>query len=914
VVGREAEVDVLTRFLEEEPASVTALVLVGEAGIGKTTVWKAGLELARERGFGVLACAPTELETKLAYSAVGDLFEDSFDVMARSLPEPGRRALERALLRISDDDVRPDQRAVSVAVLAALRELTTDCPILLGIDDVQWLDGSSARVLHFALRRLESGTLRVLATTRARSSPRTVLSPDAEVLEVGPLESDAVDRLLEAHLNRRLLRSAVDRIHHVSGGNPLYALELVRAAKAQGTATLVEPRIPDSLRELVSVRLALLSPRVREALCVVAALSRPTASVVEAALDGAGGALEAAVDAGVIEADRGRLRFGHPLIRSVVYSDTPPLRRRMLHRRLARVVGEVEEQARHLALATSLPNRAVAATLDRAAASARDRGAPDAAGEFCEQALRLTFAEDTDAIVRRATAAAEHLFAVGEVDRAGELLVELGRSLPAGPLRAMTFRRLAQVRAFQSGFREAVALLQRALAEAGEDISLRAAIECELGQASHQYGALHQAHPHAQRAVQLAKGTGDAALLADARMNLASLRFHMGVADPAELADAFDWRGAEGERPGTALLHRVVYSVTWRKYSDDFDTARRELEAVAVQLRERYEEGMLAPVLFQAGALETWAGNLERAEGLAAEAWDAVDRSGQVGMRARLLYLDAMLASLRGRVDDARRAAQDGLAMASERDDRLQTIRHLATLGSLELSLGNAVAASEHLTRAREIASTSGYGEPGMFRFAADGIEALISIGELDEAEAQLAELEEQGRRLDRAWALATATRCRGLLLLAAGDHDAAVDTLEAALAAHDRLPQPIERLRTLLALGVALRLSRRKRLARQTLEGALAGFERIGAPLWAKKVRDEIARIGGRKSTATNELTAAEERVAALVAAGMSNKEIAAELFVTVRTVEGHLSHIYAKLGVRSRTQLAQRLVLPGG
>ena len=904
IVGREAELAAIQGFVEAPERAARALVLAGEAGIGKTTLWQAGLELARERGLRVVTCSPAEVETKLAYSALVDLLDDAFDLVAPTLPTPRRHALERALLRGGDQSVRPDQRAVSLGVLAVLRELANEGALVVGIDDVRWLDDSSARVLRFALRRLEAETLRLLLTSRDGGPPQ--LAPNATVLPIGPLDVHAVHRLLETRLGRPVLRSGAFRIHRISGGNPFLALELERAAARRDEAA--PAAIPETLRELVGGRLGRLPAQVRAALLVVAALDKPTPALVAAALEeGASEELEAAVEAGILTVDRGRLRFVHPLVGSIVYGDASPLRRRTLHRRLARLAGDIEERARHLALATSLPHAEVAATLDLAAESASERGAPDAAADFCEQALRLTPAEEMHAVLRRTLAASEFRFAVGETERARALLADLAEGLAPGPPRAEVLRRLARVRALEEGWPEALALLGQALEEAGVDVPLRAAIECDLGHVRLQYGELRGAHPHARRAVELAAETEDHALLADARLNLAALEFQLGVADPEELARIFAPTSAEADGPAPGVVHRALYAVIWRKYSDDFEAARTQLDAVAAALRERYEDGLLGPVLFQASELEAWAGNLEQAERLSEEARNAVDRSGQAVMRARLLYLHALLAALRGRADDARTAAQSGLALAAEADDRRLCVRHHATLGFLALSVGDALGARAQLDRAAEIAAESGYGEPGMFRYAADRIEVLIALGELERAEAALAELEEQGRRLDRAWALATAARCRGLLVLARGDHDGAVAVLEDALGAHDRLPQPVERARTLLALGTALRLARRKRLARETLEEALATFERVGTPLWAEKARAELARIGGRKA-AGDGLTATEQKIAALVAAGRSNKEVAAELFVAPRTVEGHLSHIYEKLGITSRAQLAGR------
>jgi DNA-binding CsgD family transcriptional regulator len=198
-------------------------------------------------------------------------------------------------------------------------------------------------------------------------------------------------------------------------------------------------------------------------------------------------------------------------------------------------------------------------------------------------------------------------------------------------------------------------------------------------------------------------------------------------------------------------------------------------------------------------------------------------------------------------------------------------------------------------------------GEPGSVRFVPDEIEALIALGRLDEADTLLGWLEKRGRVLDRASALAAAGRCRGLLLTARRDEAAALAAFERALAEHDRVSMPFDRARTLLALGAALRRAKRKRDARETLGQALATFERLGARIWADRALVELGRIGGR-APAEGALTPSEQRIAALVAEGRTNREVAAALFLSDRTVESHLTHVYRKLGVRSRAELARR------
>jgi DNA-binding CsgD family transcriptional regulator len=204
-----------------------------------------------------------------------------------------------------------------------------------------------------------------------------------------------------------------------------------------------------------------------------------------------------------------------------------------------------------------------------------------------------------------------------------------------------------------------------------------------------------------------------------------------------------------------------------------------------------------------------------------------------------------------------------------------------------------------------------GYGEPSVNRVLPNAIEALIQLGELDEARPLVAKLEERGRSLDSPWSLSTGARCRGLLLAAEGDVEGAIDAFERALAEHERMPGPFERGRTLLALGAAERRLRRQRAARGSLAAALEIFEQVGTPLWSAKVRAELGRIGGRGPRDNGELSETEQRIAELVVGGMSNKEVAATLFVTVRTVEANLTRIYAKLGIRRRTELG-RFVTP--
>jgi DNA-binding CsgD family transcriptional regulator len=256
------------------------------------------------------------------------------------------------------------------------------------------------------------------------------------------------------------------------------------------------------------------------------------------------------------------------------------------------------------------------------------------------------------------------------------------------------------------------------------------------------------------------------------------------------------------------------------------------------------------------------------------------------------------IGSARTDATNALRPAQGGVWLPGE-------LRALSVLGFIELSAGNAAAANEHLARAWQLHQRWGIGEPSMFLFVADYAEALIDLGLHADAGEIVDWLEGRGQALDRPWARAVAARYRGLLAASDGDFQGAFASLDLALKEHERLPMPFELGRTMLVLGTIRRRAKQKRPAREALEEALAIFERLGAPLWAERARAELARIGGRRSVA-GKLTGAEARVAKLAAAGRTNREIADALFMSVRTVEAHLSHAYAKLGVRSRTELA--------
>lgn len=323
------------------------------------------------------------------------------------------------------------------------------------------------------------------------------------------------------------------------------------------------------------------------------------------------------------------------------------------------------------------------------------------------------------------------------------------------------------------------------------------------------------------------------------------------------------------------------------------------------------DESSLPYILVILAQVRIALGELDLAARLADEGRDIAEQVAQRTMVAYLLAARALADAFAGRENEARAGAEEALELALKTSGR--PAEHLATsaIGFLELSLGNPAAAVSALRPLVAFTRAQAMNEPGATRYVTDLIEGLIETGEVDEARDLLDWFEGNALRLERHSALATSARCRGLLLAASGDVDGALTAFERALDEHRHVLLPLEQARTLLVLGATLRRVKRKREARETLEQARTELATLGAAVYAEAAARELERISGR-APARGELTPSERRVAELVASGKTNREVAAALFVSDRTVEGHLSHIYGKLGIRSRTELARALAAP--
>jgi DNA-binding CsgD family transcriptional regulator len=889
VVGRERELQFVGAFFDGSVESPAGLVLEGEPGIGKSTLWLAAVTMARERGLVVLVASPAQAEHGLAHVGLGDLFDGVLDDVIGELSPPRRRALEVALLRDDAAGDGTDDRALAVAVHDVLNLLSKRKPVVVGIDDVQWLDPSSASALAFALRRL-GGAVRLVIARRLEPS-ELEQSVDVERLRVGPLSVGALHRLLHDRLGRPFARQTLLRIHERSGGNPFFALELARVL-GEDVDPLEPLPVPETLEELLRARLAGLPATTRDALALASALGAPSESLLERA-GVAPHALDPAVEAHVVERESGAIRFTHPLLSSVLYNDLGA-ERKVVHERVAAIVSDPAVRARHLALAAEKPDAAIAAALDEASAIAATRGASASAAELAEAALRLTPSREVGERHRRALAAARAHRASGEWTRARAIAIDLLEQSRLGALRADALLFLAEL----EGLGRAVALLEEALHEATSRPALQAAIQCRLAWAARFAKGFDAALEHARASLQLADAADDDALRLDALEMMTFLGSAVGDPQVTTYAErAHEIAVATGD---VRLIRRAQLSLVEALGNNDLDGARQLLEREYEESNQRNDLSA-AQALHGLAWLELWAGRWELAADYAERSYDLMT---QYGLEVPWVHLPvAVVAAHRGRLELAREHSERSLKLGEEQFGQ-HTPVHVGTLGFVAMQSGDPQTALRWFAEAEGVTTRLGWHEAGRRWWVADHVEVLLALDRVEDA-VRVLESWEAERRAGDDRTLASTTRCRGLVAAARGDVTEAAAILEEAVGRHEQAADSFGRARALFALGAVRRRERQKRAAREAIAAALEGFEQLGAATWAEKARAELGRIGGR--TREQGLTAAERRVAALAAEGLTNREVAAALFLGERTVETHLSHVYAKLGVRSRGELAR-------
>lgn len=853
-IPRPMELAEVAGFMHNVADRPCALVIEGEAGIGKTTVWLAAVGQARSLGIHVLCARSAAAESVLSYATLADLMSGIDTSVLASLPKAQRRAMDRVLLRGEADDIVTDPRAVAAGFLSVVESLATESPVLVAIDDFQWLDTSSAGALAFAFSRV-AGRVGLLTTVRTvveaddrPALPRLPQPDHLRRIRVQPLSVGALHTLLYDRLGRTYSRPTMVRIHQVSAGNPLYALELARSIGE--SATLTDRPLPPTLADVVRTRVGALDTELHEVLLTAASAANPTVELIARAsrnaIDRTVELLEAAEDKGIVEIEGNGVRFTHPLLARGIYTSATAAQRRATHRRLAGVIEEPELRARHLALGATHGDPRTVRSLDEAANSARSRGAPAAAAELTDLAIGL--GGNTP---QRRIQSARHHFHAGEPAHARARLEETIAQLAPGVLRAEATSLLGYIRLLDDSFPESVELLEGAIPDAIDHPTVLIPMLVALSFALFNAGRSDDAMRRAEESVARAEELGQPGLLSQALGMRAMMTFLRGDgADEPSLRRAVELNDDHANIPGAfrPRTHRAVI----RAWVGDLDQAHHEMRSLRKQCIERGEDGELMFIAFHSAMTELWRGNFADAA-LIVE--DTVILAQQLGGDLPIsvaLTTRALLGAYTGRVDEARKDVSSAIAASRRCGSALLGEWPTTALGFLEVSLGNHQAALRTLEpllpklwvmpNATEIIAAS---------FVADAVEAMVALNRCPSAVPLVEALERNGQRLGRAWMLAIGGRGRAMLSAAGGDVEAAVVAAQHAMSAHEDLPMPFERARTQLLLGQLQRRQRRKDDAAATLRDALSTFERLGTPLWANRpVRSWAAPTSVRAAT----------------------------------------------------------------
>ena len=881
-----------------------ALVLSGEPGIGKSALCR--WAVAQAGGMGVLSVRGVESEVELAFAGLAELCAGEMEQVGL-LPEPQARALEAALAR---RDAPPGDRfAIGAAVLSLLAVAAGSGSVLVVVDDAQWLDASSAAALLFAARRLRGEGVALLVATRPGGVFDLERTGLPRVTLTGLDLSAALALLDRAHgaLPADVAQRLVDR----SEGNPLALLEVplvLSEAQLAGEQPIEDPLpVGATLERVMLHRISGLPTADRQGLLVAAASGgERVQAVVDAlgALGLAGSALESAEQAGVVSIVGERFEFRHPLLRSAIYHGASGPARRAAHGALARVTSG-EPRAWHLAHATVGEDEVVAAALERAGLMARRRGAPAAATAALERAAGLS--GPGEGRVWRLTEAARDAHIAGRPAGAMRLLDDALAGSPGPAQRAEIQLVRGRILALQGELDIAYTLLveeAQRIREIDPDRSAamlaEACMNCFLG------ADVHKAMTTAHDACALAARAGPAVQAFAGVMLAGALVLSGERAQAAAQLDRFLalLRQADPLSEAGELVSIAAQCYFWL---DRCDLACDLLTGLTASARKASAPAALLLPLCCRAELDLRVGRWAMAAAQFEEAAHLGDEMAHSVFAAYALECLAHLAAATGDEQSCRDHAAHALALIDKHHNELGRLYVHSALGLLELSLGRIQPAIRRLEQARDLAELHGLVEPNVVHWQADLIEAYVRAREPARAQHALATLERQAQRTGGRWALGTAARCRGLLATdtqADAHFAAALEHLEAARA-------PFEIARTHLCHGERLRRAGRRTDARAALRLATERFDQLGAKPWATRARVEQRATGERPrrrqdTPDRDQLTAHELQVALIIADGASNREAAAALFLSPKTIEFHLAHIYRKLGVRTRTELA--------
>ncbi|MBG0827990.1 AAA family ATPase [Planomonospora sp. ID67723] len=900
--GRAEEQSAIDRLIaDSRTGKSAALVVRGEPGIGKTALLD--YAAASARGVRVVRGTGVESEAELPFAGLHLLLRSAFDRMD-TLPDRQREALRGAFGLAPAEP--GDRFLVGLAVLSLLSELAGDVPLLCLVDDAQWLDRASAEALLFVARRIEGEGIVLLFA--ARDGDRTFPAPGIGEMRLRGLDGRAADQLLAEYGGGLDVRTR-ERILAETEGNPLALIELPALLAAERPGGSIRPGpvpLTSRVQEAFHRQVATLPEATQTLLLVAAAEDSRDLDVILRAGASFGlsvADLQPAERAGLVALRDGSVGFRHPLVSAAVYHGAPLSLRLAAHAALAGVLDgpeRADRRAWHLASATTGPDERVAAELERTAERAGGRSGHAAAAAY-ERAAQLT--TDPEAMTRRLVLASEAAVDAGEHDRARALAERAARRTPDPMLRA----RLGQVRASaefaQGNLRGAHVLLTEGAASIAGGVPGRA------------FWMLMEAC-HAAWFLPL-----DRELIAASIDQLGILE--LPPDDPLmSLVWLLRWdtamaigRGTEGfpalpeviaaaRDAGRAGGPRGLVSITGCALLVGQDAVACELSAgLVAESRTQGAIGWLPSGLTYLAEAELFLGRHRQAVVSAAEALRIARDTGQRQWASHAGGVTAYLAAVEGEEERCRAAADEVLAESARSGGVAVSWAHWA-LALLDLGRGRVEAALARLESLSQ--GPSRHQIPGV-RSAPDQVEAAVRLGRQTAAEAALEPFEEWARRMRQPWIDALVHRCRALT----GPDDAAERDYERALHLHERDSRAFEHARTRLLFGEWLRRARRRTEARPHLRAALEVFERAGAVPWAERARTELGAAGapaprGREADVFVRLTPQELQIVRLAGNGLSNRDIAAQLFLSPKTVAYHLYKAYPKLGVASRTELA--------
>ncbi len=864
-------------------------------------------------GFTVARTRGLESESHLGYGGLFDVLSPLLEGRLERLLVARGDALRGALQIAPSHGVDPF--AVAVATLDLLAMAAEDTPVLVIVDDAPWVDAASLEALRFAARRLDVDRVGFLFATRSELAA-PLLEGGLELLTVGGLDTAEAVGLVNEFALAAVEEPVARALAATGGGHPLWLREAARELSAEQRAG-AEP-LTERFREPTSVQAAFvqralgLSVLARSALVVLSADEQAPAPVMHRALADLGidgDAIQAGIDCGLAHLEAGRPRFSHPLAQAAALDVATPAQRRLAHEALARAwgeAGEAERAAWHLAEAGDGPDAHVCSVLSRVARAARARGAPAAAAAAWQRAIEA--APDANQMLGLRLERARDLAQAG---RGSEALVELDEILDRGDS--------AELRADAEILQGETLISQGRLAQAARGLSAaadrirdrdpaRAAVMlCGAAFVQASQAELVAAVATAEAAVVLAGPLGgSSSAAAESTLGWVLIAAGEGARGYPLLLRHAPRDDASGRTPeGLRVSAQLGLFACWM---EDYDTARRETERAVGGARDGGFVSNLPLALSALGELEFRVGDWIAARAHAEEAVRLAEAADQFLHYGHTLLL--LLSAVTGDADRLLGYAELVSTIAARSGSLTLAMHAHAGGGLFELGLDRPEAAIAHLSRAREIAEHGGVNEPNYVQWMPDLVESQIRAGLEREARITLTEFEAQAQRTGRPWALASAARYRGLL--------ASSQTVDAIFAEAHRLvcvlPSPFERARTELCWGERLRRDGRRVDARRHLHAAHQSFEALGAAPWAEKAARELRFSGGRarrgQRARSDELTAQQLQIATMVAEGRTNKSIANSLFLSPRTIEFHLGHVYRKLDVNNRTQLTRALL----